>query len=358
MPEDNGAGSAEQAVARQPDHRSKATLLWALRSPCPRGCLYCYFGTVEKHRARPVTGIGQLSHLSCDDLSPGQVLAFARTLPGSRIRRVVLAGGEPLAWPPILQLIRVLKDGALQVIVCTEGTALNRPEMTQTLIELGVDAVSVSLDSVDPTYNDQLRPPRNGKDGWERVVSGIEALITARGDHEYPKIGIYSVITNQNLADLEAMPKLAEQLGCDYFIPQPLALTEDHDLHDMSLATDHIPELRDRFAALGASPPSLHIPRGRYPEQFEASISHPLATVTGCFGGRTLFFAQPDGRLWDCPSTYRIEATTPERRRTIADADARTLFQPGDCGDCALFSRDCVNMWPLMDFSQIIGDPA
>lgn len=343
-----------------PQHRvSDGTLLWALRSPCPKGCLYCYFGTIEKHRADPVTEIGQLSHLSRDDMSPAQVLAFARTLPGSRIRRVFVAGGEPLVWPPVIPLIRTLKDGGLQVIVCTEGTPLNRPEITRALVGLGVEAVSVSLDSADPVYNDRLRPSRNGKDGWAQVVSGISALIAARGDRVRPRVGIYSVITNRNLADLEAVPRLAGQLGCDYFVPQPLALANDHDLYSMSLTAEHVPELLARFAALIAARLSLHVPGGAYPRQFAAAISKPLGVVNGCFGGQTLFFAQPDGTLWDCPSSHRIAATSARRHRTIAGADARTLFRRGSgYGDCALFSRDCVNMWPLMDFGQIIGEPA
>jgi MoaA/NifB/PqqE/SkfB family radical SAM enzyme len=245
------------------------------------------------------------------------------------------------------------------VIVCTEGAALNRTGMAQALAGLGVEAVSVSLDSADPAYNDWLRPARNGKDGWEQVVSGIRALIAARGGRTHPRIGIYSVITNQNLADIEAVPRLAGQLGCDYFVPQPLSVAEDHDLHRMSLTGDHVPELLARFAALREAPSPLHLPGVRYPEQFAAAISKPLASVTGCFGGRTLFFAQPDGTLWDCPSSHRIAATPLCRRRTIAGADARELFRPGsECGDCALFSRDCVGMWPLMDFGQITGEPA
>jgi MoaA/NifB/PqqE/SkfB family radical SAM enzyme len=336
------------------------TLLWALRSPCSKGCKYCYFGLIEDHRIAPVTEIGELSHPRRDDLNPAQILEFAQTLPGSRIRRVFLAGGEPLIWPPIITLIRVLKHGGLQIIVCTEGTPLNRPEITQSLVELGVDAVSVSLDSVDSAYNDWLRPSRNGKDGWRQVVDGIQALVAARGDRDRPRVGIYSVITNQNLADIEAVPQLAQQLGCDYFVPQPLSLSPDHQLYGMCLTEQHVPELLARFVALEGMPSPVCVPGAPYPQQFAASISTPLARVTDCFGGQSLFFAQPDGTLWDCPSSHRIAATPEHRRRTILDADARALFgRPSlGCGDCPLFSTDCVNMWPLMDFAAIIGEPS
>lgn len=335
------------------------TLLWALRSPCSKGCRYCYFGTIEEHRLTPVTQVGQLSHLHHTDVNPAEVLAFARTLPASRIRRVFLAGGEPLRWPTIIPVIRVLKEGGLQVIVCTEGTPLNRPEIAQALVELGVDAVSVSLDSVDPIYNDRLRPSRNGKDGWKEVVSGITSLIAARGGQTRPRVGIYSVITNENLADVEAIPELAEQLGCDYVVPQPLSLTPDHALFSMSLTREHVPELLARLAAVDAAPSPVHLPAAPYPQQFATAISTPLTEVTGCFGGRDLFFAQPDGTVWDCPSSHRIAATPPGRHRSIRGADARALFgQAAGCGDCAVFSTDCVAMWPLMDFGSIIGSPA
>jgi hypothetical protein len=73
------------------------------------------------------------------------------------------------------------------------------------------------------------------------------------------------------------------------------------------------------------------------------------------FGGSTLAFVQPDGSLWDCPSSLRIAQTPAARRATIKGADARVLFaSPPPCADCGLFSVDCVNMWPLKEFSRFL----
>ena len=69
------------------------------------------------------------------------------------------------------------------------------------------------------------------------------------------------------------------------------------------------------------------------------------------------YFVEPDGSVWDCPSDRRIAATPPARRRSIRGGDARTLFaaRPA-CTDCSLFSRDCVNMWPLaLDMPRLLG---
>jgi MoaA/NifB/PqqE/SkfB family radical SAM enzyme len=337
-------------------------LLWALRSPCDLGCRYCYFGTVEDHGASPASQPGQLSHLSRADLSRDDVFAFAETLAGSRVRRVFLAGGEPLRWPPALDLIRLIRQAGVQVVVCTNGIALNRPGITAALTnpEMGADAVSVSLDSADPAYNDQWRPSRNRKDGWQQVTSGITALLKARADGARPRVGIYSVITRLNIADILAVPRLAAELGCDYAVPQPIALDAAHPLAgQLSLSKDDIPAVAAVFRQLTDARLPVALPAGGYPGQVTASIASPVSAVSACFGGSTLAFIEPDGSLWDCPSSRRIAATPAARRATVKGADARTLFAgPPPCSDCGLFSVDCVNMWPLTGFGRFLAPGA
>jgi hypothetical protein len=58
--------------------------------------------------------------------------------------------------------------------------------------------------------------------------------------------------------------------------------------------------------------------------------------------------------VWDCPSSLKIRASAGSRR-SIRGADAKALFgSAGACVDCSQFSRDCVNMWPLMGFSDLL----
>jgi MoaA/NifB/PqqE/SkfB family radical SAM enzyme len=331
-------------------------LLWALRSPCDLGCRYCYFGTVEEHRGSPVTALGQLSHLSRSDLTEREVFSFAATLPGSAVRRVFIAGGEPLRWPPVMDLIRLIKAAGIQVIVCTNGVALNRPEITAALIDADVDAVSVSLDSADPVHNDRWRPSRNRKDGWADVVSGITALLRACRQKTRPRVGIYSGITRLNINDIIAVPQLAAELGCDYAVPQPISLPSGHGLAaKLCLTPADALAVTATFADLAAARLPLAIPGRHYPELVRTAIMERTGLMTGCFGGSTLAFIEPDGSVWDCPSALKIAATPPGRRASIKNADARALFAaPPPCADCALFSADCVNMWPLMDFGRFL----
>jgi MoaA/NifB/PqqE/SkfB family radical SAM enzyme len=332
------------------------SLLWALRSPCNLGCRYCYFGTIEEHRETPPDQVGVLSHLARTDLDVADIAAFAQTLPGSRVERIFLAGGEPLIWPPIMDLVAAIKDAGVQVVLCTNGIPLNRRRVVEQILALGVDGVSVSLDSADAGYNDTWRPARNRVDGHASVLSGVQALLAARGAGVTPRVGLYTVITRLNLPSIVSVGELAAELGCDYFVPQPISLEPDHPLHtELSLTADDAVDAAQLLSDLYRHVP-VTLPASTYPRQFLDAISTSTpGRVTGCFGGTDLFFIEPDGSVWDCPSGLKIQATPPERHRTIRGATAEQLFgQGGPCADCALFSRDCVNMWPLTDFGRFL----
>jgi MoaA/NifB/PqqE/SkfB family radical SAM enzyme len=339
--------------------RREVSLLWALRSPCNLGCTYCYFGTLEEHRGAAPTRPGQLSHLPHHDLPLADITQFLSTAADSGITRVFIAGGEPLIWPTIGIVLHTLQQAGIAVTVCTNGIPLNRAEIREMLRDAHVDAVSVSLDSANPQVNDAYRPARNRKDGWHSVVSGIRALTGDRGYGATMRIGVYTVISRHTLATLPATAAFAAELGADYFVPQPISLAPDHPLHpQLSLREQDIPAVTAALDDIYDSGLPLALPERRYPGQIVSTVRTHLQLIHGCFGGHRLAFIEPDGSVWDCPSQYRI-ADTADRgaQRSIRDATAAELFQagPADGGcDCPFYSRDCVSMWPLMDFDHLL----
>lgn len=340
-------------------HRD-ATLLWAPRSRCKFTCPHCYFGTIEEHRVNPPEQAGVLSHLSRSDLPAEALMAFARTLPDSPVSRVVIAGGEPLDWPGALELISLIKAAGCQVVIATNGVPLTRPGMAERLVALGVDGVSVSLDSADAETNDRMRP--GGRFGYHDVLEGIKTLLQARVGHPAPRVGIYTVVTRSRPQEIADVARLAAGLGVDYYVPQPISLAPDHQLfQQMSHTPDDVGAVGEQLAGLYDNPMGLALPDPSYAARFLAAIStQDSGHVPDCFGGARLFFIQPNGMVWDCPSDRRIAATAPDQQRTIRDADARTLFatRPA-CTDCSLFSRDCVNMWPLaLDMPRLLDTEA
>ena len=281
------------------------TLLWALRSPCNLHCQYCYFGTQETPAP---THVGALSHQGHHDASLDTLLAFSHTCTPTVVRRIFLAGGEPLVWLGTRRIIAALKAAGCEVIVCTNGLPLQREELCRFLLAQGVDAVSISLDSADPIINDHWRQDRSGQ-GWQGVISGIQNLIRLRdAEHAPLRIGIYSVITQQTLPHLAHTGQFVAQLGADYFIMQPVSLATDHPLHDeLCIDTRHafaftsqLRQLRDAHLDLSLGHPTYlaHMQRTLQPGR--------LPLIRNCFGGRDLFFIEPDGSIWDCPSTAKI----------------------------------------------------
>jgi len=284
----------------------EVTLLWALRSPCSFACPHCYFGTIAEHRQVPHAQTGELSHLSGRDL-PARVLTdFAATLPGSRVRRVIIAGGEPLDWPATLEVVALAKEAGCQVVIATNGVPLTRAPVIERLLALGVDGVSVSLDSADPEINDRLRPSRTpGRFGFHDVLAGIRALRDARGAGSLPRIGIYTVVTRSRPQEITDVARLAGEAGADYYVPQPISLEPDHVLfHDLSHTTADVPNVQDQLADLYRTQRGLALPDPSYIRRFVAAITtQDSGHVPDCFAGVGLFFVQPDGTVWDCPSS-------------------------------------------------------
>jgi MoaA/NifB/PqqE/SkfB family radical SAM enzyme len=335
------------------------TLLWALRSWCAQlGCDYCYFGTLEEHQVSPPTRPGQLTHLPHGDLHLADVRRFLAGVGDSGVRRVFLAGGEPLSWAPIGEVIATLAGAGVEVIVCTNGIPLNQAPVRALLCERGVAAVSVSLDSSDAALNDLHRRARSGGESWSSVVDGITALLETRGDAATPKVGVYSVITRLTLPGLLDTARFVAGLGVDYFVAQPVALDPGHKLHaELALREEDLPLLEHAFADLAAAQLGLALPGEDYPPLVASTVRHGLQTKTGCFGGHQLGFVEPDGTVWDCPSTHKISRLARRGARpNIATSPAAELFPATTSrSDCPLFSSDCVNMLPLMDFDRFTG---
>ncbi len=231
----------------------------------------------------------------------------------------------------------MIKAAGAEVVLCTNGIPLNRPDVTRRIIDIGVDAVSISLDSPDPAENDRYRPARNNRHGHADVIAGAQALLAARAGRTRPRVGFYSVITRRTIAAMPAMAELAAALGADYFVPQPVSLPPDHPLYrELALRRGHASQVAASLDQLYAAALPVSLPDPSYAASFTATVQDDSpGLVAGCFGGHTLFFIEPDGSVWDCPSVAqdRSHASTTAaqhpRRRRQAPVRLRPAGLPG-----------------------------
>jgi len=338
----------------------EVVILWALRSPCNLSCQYCYFGALEDHpnHTEPLRS-GELSHIGQNDVSLDTILEFITSFTPSVLHRVFIAGGEPLLWKGTPRVISALKTVGSDVIVCTNGLPLLDERMSAWLVDAEVDAVSVSLDSYDPKYYDHWRVDPSGR-GWRGVVKGIETLLRKRREHRgQMKIGVYSVITRLNIDQILGTGRFITELGVDYFIIQPVSLAKNHKLYDeLSLDDRHYAALTDAIEVLTEAGLKVRLPNKVYLKLILQTLTaSPLPIVRGCVGGRDLFFIEPDGSVWDCPSRYKIAKTPPDQYLAIVGHSADQVFsidRRSRNTDCPYFSQDCVNMWQLMAFDDIL----
>lgn len=127
---------------------------------CNLRCVYCM----------PEEGIESISHDRI--LTFDEIARICRVMAQSGLKKIKLTGGEPLIRRGIVSLVRQLKEvpGIEQVTLTTNGILLE--EMADDLVSSGIDAVTVSLDTLDRERFRQM----TRRDELPRVLEGIRAM--------------------------------------------------------------------------------------------------------------------------------------------------------------------------------------
>jgi len=143
-------------------------------------------------------------------------------LPDS-VNRIFFGGiGEPLCHPDILYMLHRAKAAGRTVEMITNGTLLDR-EMSEKIIDTGLDLLWISLDSMEDDSYESIRKGasfevvKNGMRIFNRlrrsaywVPSQGELPIEAR-----PRLGIAFVLMKSNLSQYKALLSKAYGLGID-----------------------------------------------------------------------------------------------------------------------------------------------
>lgn len=101
-----------------------------------------------------------------------------------------IQGGEPLLYPKLEDLIKVLQPQKMFVSITTNGTLLNRARIRR-LKEIGVDMLTFSLDDIEAEKHNQFR---GGKNSYSHIMEAIN-LATKEG----LQITINTCVTHENL---------------------------------------------------------------------------------------------------------------------------------------------------------------
>lgn len=137
----------------------------SLTDRCNLRCIYCM----------PEEGVKSLSH--AEILTYDEILRICRCAANLGIRKIKLTGGEPLVRKGCASLAKQIKaiTGIEKVTLTTNGILL--AEQLDALLDAGIDAINISLDTLDP----ELFKKVARRDGLEKVFEGIEAALAHPG---------------------------------------------------------------------------------------------------------------------------------------------------------------------------------
>ena len=140
----------------------------------------------------------------------------------SGLQHIELQGeGEPLVHPQFFTMVGAAKRlyAAARVSTITNGSLLS-PTNVRSIVELGIDHLSVSMESTRPEVFWQLR-----RGHLETVLQGIRALLEARqaACSARPLIGLAVTVLRRTVTEVPDLLRLYDALGLDGgVILQPL----------------------------------------------------------------------------------------------------------------------------------------
>lgn len=309
-------------------------VLWRVTERCNLSCGFCAFDRrVERSRR---------------DADPREVFVFGQLLDDYRQATgdevlVSWLGGEPLRWPPLMEMSRVFHSSfGLRVSTTTNGTALRsravREELRAHFAEL-----TVSIDGLGATHERLRGWPR----GFEALRTGVTALVEeGRRDGRLPLLRVNVVLMRETLPEFVPLCRelaswgireiTVNQLGGrdrpEFFPTQRL---RPEDVLELSAGWD---ALRAELAAEGVTL------RGSaaYLDRMLASARGDALPVEDCAPGERFLFVDVDGVASPCSFTreeYGIPIARIESVAALLAAPdqwrrARTVAPSASCRDC------------------------
>lgn len=169
-------------------------------APCNAKCIMCPWGFLEGPDLRPFVRSD-----FTDDLMPRALSQIAELCGRGTI--VSYMGGEPMLNRNLLDWVELAGRLKLDFRFTTNGYLMTEA-MARRFVAAGLFNIGVSLESLDPSINETLRPYPNGT---ERTVRCIELLIAERQrQRKHTSVNIKTVLTDLNL---ESFIEIAERYG-------------------------------------------------------------------------------------------------------------------------------------------------
>lgn len=202
---------------------------------CNLRCVYCM----------PESGIQMLEHSAI--LKFDEITRLCRVFASLGMKKVKLTGGEPLCRLGVADLVKEIKaiDGIEQVTITTNAVELDKYLVP--LYEAGLDAMNISLDTLDR----ELYAKLTRRDKFNVVMKNIE--IAAEFGKIPMKINCVPMSSEQKLYDVATLAR-DHNIHVRYIEMMPIGFGRQFDFYSRD---DIIKLLEERFGKLVPSNKTL-----------------------------------------------------------------------------------------------------
>ena len=178
------------------------------------------------------------------ELSPDQFALFAAAFARAGIMKIRLTGGEPLIREDLADVAAAVREAAAPETLAVTTNGFLLAEKAAALKTAGVDAVNISLDTLDKECFRRM----TGRDALSAVLAGLEAAL-AQG---FRRVKVNAVLLRGvNDGDADRLVALAREYPVDVRFIE-LMPTEGTEDYKEKLIPSH--ELLGRFPALTPLP--------------------------------------------------------------------------------------------------------
>jgi MoaA/NifB/PqqE/SkfB family radical SAM enzyme len=283
-------------------------ITWQVTYNCNYGCSFCTYwqNDFKPHEENSV-----------EDFRIG-----ARKLSELGSLFISLAGGEPLLRPDLHEIVGVLAQDHFPFMV-TSGSGMT-PRRASQLWNNGLWGCSVSIDYADPEKHSRNR---GVKYAFERSIQAIEQLLAARTNPALQRIQMVSVLTDDNLDQMEPLCLLARELGVFWQVqPYSVMKTGNEDQRHRQGANEVMLDLKRRYPKTFRSNPV-------FLEKFDQAAN---GGVTGCIAGKAMFNIDNQMVASKCVEFNKAEPCGNLRTDSMAEVLAKlhSAHARNTCADC------------------------
>jgi MoaA/NifB/PqqE/SkfB family radical SAM enzyme len=248
-------------VLRQPRLRY---VDFSLDFKCNLHCEHCFATALAKPRGRRMER-EDYRRVSAEAMALGAV-------------NFSFQGGEPLMLDGLGDIVSACAPDRNVISVTTNGTLVT-PERARYLRRIGVDILTVSLDSSIPEEHDRFR----GVPGtFERTMAGIRAALDAG-----LRVSLGTVVTRQNVRSdgITGLVRLAEELRCLLYVIFPVQAGKWKSAEEVLLTDEDVRYVYDLTR------------RTRWVRtDFQANLGG-----YGCGAANEILYVSPHGDVLPCP---------------------------------------------------------